>query len=94
MTRDDLETVREIRNAFSHALQVMTFEDEAVSELCESLKLPNTTTLMTAYTPRDTPKRRYIETVLLVADRVKSATLNPPRKFNVLDSLPRLLLLR
>jgi Mannitol repressor len=86
-TREDLDKVRQIRNAFAHTLQLVTFDTPTIADLCASLHMPETSTVLSAYTSRDNAKRRYIETVLVVAERVKSSTINPARPKNTLGSL-------
>lgn len=93
-TRDDLDAVRQIRNAFAHTLNVMTFEEDAVRDLCNALHLPKTSSLITMHTAADTPKRQYIETVLTFAERVKSTSLNPPRPRNALAGVTTQVMMR
>jgi hypothetical protein len=74
-TRDDLESIREIRISFAHSLTLLRFETVEVAKICAELHIPSTIKTMDrmllATGRTETPRRRYIETTLTIAGRLK-----------------------
>ena len=74
-TRDDLESIREIRISFAHSLTLLRFETVEVAKICAKLHIPSTIKTMDrmllATGRTETPRRRYIETTLTIAGRLK-----------------------
>lgn len=73
-TRDDLEHIRQIRNAFAHSLNLLRFEAAEVSEICALLHTATTIKLMDrmmlAVGEPESPRGRYVETTLTLAGRL------------------------
>ncbi len=74
-TRNDLEHVRTIRNSFAHSMNMLRFETPEVADICALLHTPKTIKqmdrMLLALSEADTPRRRFIETVLILAGRLK-----------------------
>ena len=78
-TRTDLNLIREIRNAFSHAVKFIRFDNPEVAEMCMALHIPETTTIAGgAGVDKRKPRGRYIEATVTIAERLKSALSAPP----------------
>src|SRR4030067_887487 len=88
--KKELDTIRSIRNAFAHNLEVHTFErDQSTKDLCnnfyrairytQSLKEPHRSGIMA-------PRNLYIYTVIIVSDelKVKSGILPSKPKRNLM----------
>ncbi|MEK7994702.1 MAG: MltR family transcriptional regulator [Planctomycetota bacterium] len=82
-TYADLERIREIRNHFAHAVRLLKFEQAAVADLCDELHTPKVIRpmdrMLLALGDEDTPRRRYIETVLILVGWLKSSLAVPRR---------------
>jgi DNA-binding MltR family transcriptional regulator len=74
-TRADLNNIRTIRNHFAHSLNLLRFEIKEVADICALLHTPTTIKFMDrmllALGEEDTPRRRYIQTTLTLAGRLK-----------------------
>lgn len=70
-TRDDLEHVREVRNAFAHALTPIGFEFKEVSDVCSALFTHNDLGLLSVWALGESSRARYINTVLSLGTRLK-----------------------
>jgi DNA-binding MltR family transcriptional regulator len=74
-TRDDLEHIRTIRNAFAHSLNLLRFETKQVADVCGLLHIPSTIKfqdrLLLAVGNTDSPRGRYIVTTLALAGRLR-----------------------
>jgi hypothetical protein len=74
-TRDDLEHIRTIRNSFAHSLHMLRFETKEVAEICGLLQTPSTINfmdrLLLAVENTDSPRSRYIVTILALAGRMR-----------------------
>jgi hypothetical protein len=82
-TRDDLEYIRTIRNAFAHSMTPLRFEAKEVADICALLHTPTTIKLidrmLLAVGEAETPRRRYIETTLTLAGRLKGTIATAKR---------------
>lgn len=72
-TRNDLDHVRAVRNAFAHSSRLIRFHTTEVADICNQLHTPSTTTILTSV-GGSTPRGRYIETTITLARRLKEAT--------------------
>jgi len=70
-TRDDLEHIRRIRNAFAHAVVPIGFEIEQVADICDLLFTHNDLSLLGRWALGDSGRARYINTTLSIATRLK-----------------------
>jgi hypothetical protein len=61
--REDLDTIRIIRNNFAHSMIHMEFSDEAVSKECSALHEPDEGSFMSRIQWEDDPKSRFVYTV-------------------------------
>ena len=80
-TRNDLDHVRAVRNAFAHSARLIRFDTPEVAEICARLHTPTTTTALTSALSRTagrTPRGQYIETTVTLAGRLKHATKKMP----------------
>ncbi len=81
--KGDLERIREIRNSFAHALRLLKFEHEEVADFCNELHTPTAIRAMDrmllALSEEDTPRRKYIETVLILVGWLKGSLAAPRR---------------
>jgi len=63
-TRDDIDTIRHIRNLFAHDRSHLTFHDEVVSGLCDQIKwIGNFPWGGVVGEKPTTPRAQYIETI-------------------------------
>jgi hypothetical protein len=76
-TRDDIEHVRTIRNAFAHAVRRIGFDTAEVAEVCGLLHTPGTVTIAESNADERTPRGRYIETTVTLTARLKSSLVDP-----------------
>ncbi len=76
-TAEDLETIRAIRNAFAHSIELLDFDNADVTVLCEGLHLFGTLTLLTGYSSDASPRTRYIEVTFVLAERLKRLLQQP-----------------
>jgi hypothetical protein len=70
-TREDLEHLRFVRNAFAHSLSPIGFEVKVVSDVCELLFTHNDLSLLGRWALGDSARARYINTTLSLATRLK-----------------------
>lgn len=75
-TKRDLEHIRTIRNAFAHAAHLISFDTPEISEICNLFHTPKTITLLGGV-GGDTPRGRYIDTTVTLAERLKKAIEKP-----------------
>jgi hypothetical protein len=82
----DLEHIRQIRNAFAHAVRLLGFDHVEVADMCSELHTPTVIRAMDRMLmtlgDKDTPRRRYIETVLILVGWLKGS-LAAPRRGNL-----------
>jgi DNA-binding MltR family transcriptional regulator len=71
-TRDDLEHMRTVRNAFAHALTPVGFEITEVSDICEILFTHNDMGLLGRWAGGESSWARYINTTLGIATKLKN----------------------
>ena len=75
-TRNDLDTIRRIRNVFAHTTNPITFETDAIKASCENLKLPS------KIRPSEIPlpnfilnpsgsKERFVSTTLIIMGQLR-----------------------
>lgn len=60
--RDDLHLIRQIRNEFAHSMTPCRFGDRRVKEYCDKLQSP--TRIARDPSRADSPKRRFLDTLL------------------------------
>lgn len=70
-TRDDLEHIRAIRNAFAHSIMPVGFEIKEVSDICDLLFTHNDLGLLSVWVNGNSPRARYINTTLSLGSKLK-----------------------
>jgi hypothetical protein len=76
-TRSDLDLIREIRNAFAHSLQPISYKTKEVTDMCDRLAIQSMVRITVAgHTP--TARQRYISATTILAGRLKTAIERNP----------------
>jgi hypothetical protein len=76
-TRSDLDLIRDIRNAFAHSLQPISFKTGEVGEMCERFQTKSRVRI-TVVGVEKTARQRYIEITILLAGLLKVALQQQP----------------
>jgi hypothetical protein len=76
-TKADLDLIREIRNAFAHSLQPISFETKEVIDMCGRLAIQPMAQIRVAGFP-PTARQRYISATTILAGRLKIAIERSP----------------
>ncbi len=70
LTKNDLNRIREIRNAFAHSLQSTSFATPEIAEICEMFQVPELVRIRIAGFP-PTARKKYITQTTMIAGRLK-----------------------
>lgn len=71
ITRNDLDHLRHIRNAFAHARKTITFETKEIAAECRKLKLCDMYTVSPTYDPKRAVDR-YTKTAFVIVTGIHS----------------------
>jgi DNA-binding MltR family transcriptional regulator len=82
-TRDDLNSIRRIRNLFAHHPEQHSFWEPEIAEECRHLHIVNTLTIAHGVDRRD-PRSRYIGACTTIAGRLRDELLGGLRHVHVL----------
>jgi hypothetical protein len=77
-TKTDMNTVREIRNAFAHASQVLHFSFPEIAAKCEALNMPEATPILGRIALGSTDRWRYVEATVTLSRWLKESVASPP----------------
>ncbi|WP_338692035.1 hypothetical protein V5279_37980 [Bradyrhizobium sp. 26S5] len=76
-TKKDLNLIREVRNAFAHSLQAISFKTQEVAEMCKLFSLQPMVRIRIAGVSQAS-RSRYIEVTTILAGRLKIAIERTP----------------
>lgn len=74
-TKQDLDHIRHVRNAFAHSLNILRFQDREVADICNSLHAATSSTVLTKPALGDSPRARYIDATVFLAEQLKRITV-------------------